>query len=123
MALGPVLTTNQNAGRRGGPWPIASTHLDRAKGSLLSAAVCFRSAPYRHPRTTPREQHVDLPLLLLHRLVKPVRIRKVRSIALHTCYIPTNRLYRLIQLVLPPASDEHVCAFFHEQLCRRKRHA
>src|SRR5258708_23359947 len=27
MALGPVLTTNQNAERRGDPWPIAGTHL------------------------------------------------------------------------------------------------
>ncbi len=69
------------------------------------------------------EQHVDLSLLLPHRLIKPVQIRKVRSIALHTRHIPANRLHRLIQLVLSPASDEHVRAFFHEQLCRRKRHA
>ena len=68
------------------------------------------------------KQHVNLSLGLLDRLVQPVKIVQVRSIALNPGHIPANRFHRFIQLILAPAGDEDIRALFHEKLGRCQRH-
>jgi hypothetical protein len=73
--------------------------------------------------TSAGKHHIDIAFLPLDRLIEPVKISQLRRISLHSSHIPSNRFDRIIQILWPPARDEHVRSLFDKQLCRRQRHS
>src|SRR5579864_6799288 len=74
-------------------------------------------------RASARVQDVDPALFPLDRIEQPVEVVEIGRVAAHAGYVPANHLDGLIELLLPPARDENVGAFFNEPLGARQRQA
>ena len=69
------------------------------------------------------EEDIDLALFLLDGVVQAVEVGETCCVSLHAGDIFADGFDGLIQLVLPAAGDEDVCAFFNEELGCGQCHA
>ena len=69
------------------------------------------------------ENDINPALLGLDLCVQTVEIREASGVSLHAGDVPADFLDRLVELLLAPAGDEDVRAFFDEELRRCQGHA
>jgi len=91
--------------------------LDVDAERLVEVLFGDRSQRSKFAATGICEDDVEVPLLLLHRRVQPVKIREVGHIALHPGDMVADQFHGGIKLGLTPASDEDIRAFCDESLC------
>ena len=80
---------------------------DRGEGALAGA----------------REQDVDLALLPLDCLVKPVQVGELGGVCLNAGHVAADLAYSFLQALLVAAGDEDVGTFFDIPLRRSQSHA
>jgi hypothetical protein len=52
-----------------------------------------------------------------------IKVVEIGRVAAYAGDVPADQFDGLVQRLLSPARDEHVCAFFNEPLGARQRHA
>jgi hypothetical protein len=72
-------------------------------------------------RAGAREQDVDPALFPPDRIEQTVEVVEIGRVPLHAGHVPANQPDGLIELLLPPARDEHVGALFNEPPGARQR--
>ena len=92
----------------------------------------FKPAIVPHAAPAPRGREAQAPVMagdipILGKIAAGVPIEAIQTeigrVTAHAGYVPTDQLYGLIELLLLPARDENVGAFFNEPLGARQRQA